>query len=270
MDHLVKHHLAKGENYFVGSSGGNAGYSLAYIGRMRGAKVKVFVPESTLPKMRALIESEGAEVIIAGPTWQEANAQALLEVEKSGAIYVSPFDNPLLWEGHATMIAECAQDIPAPDVVVAAVGGGGLLCGIMEGMEAAGWNNTRFVAAETNGAASLSSALLAGKLITLDTIDTLATSLGAKRIAEEAFNWTQKRNVQSYTCSDREAMIGVREFARHFNVLVEPACGAAISTAINHSDTFKDDQNILIIACGGAAIDLETYQKYSKMLNLTH
>ena len=228
MDHLVKHHVALGNRLFVGSSGGNAGYSLAYAGRMRGAKVKVFVPESTLPKMIALIRAEGAELIVAGPTWQEADAAAQAEVANSGAIYVSPFDNPLLWEGHASMMEECAQEIDAPDLVVAAVGGGGLLCGILEGMENVGWEKTEFLGAETTGAASFAAAILAGKLVGIPQIDTIATSLGAKTIAEAAFLWTKSHVVESYICSDRQALEAVADFAEKFNVLVEPACGAAL------------------------------------------
>ncbi len=268
MDYLVKHHMALGDNQFIGSSGGNAGFSLAYVGRKRGATVKVFVPESTLPRMVTMIEAEGAEVIIAGPTWQEANERALVEVEKTGAIYVSPFDNPLLWKGHASLIEECAKDIPEPDLVVAAVGGGGLFCGIMEGMEASNWNKAKFLAAETHGAASLSKALLAGKLIELETIDTIATSLGAKRVAEEAFRWAQAKKISSYTCSDREALIAIKEFVSLFNILVEPACGAAISSVVKQNEAIKDAQSILVIACGGAAIDLGSYYEYARLHNI--
>ena len=104
MAHLVKHHIANGQSRFVASSGGNAGYSLAYACRRLGGSVHVVVPTTTNPRMQALIAGEGATIEVHGASWLEAHGLAQAIAERDGAVYVPPFDDPLLWGGHSTMI----------------------------------------------------------------------------------------------------------------------------------------------------------------------
>lgn len=268
MAHLVQHHVAAGHTRFVASSGGNAGLSLAYACRHLGATVHVVVPASTNPRMRALIADEGATVDVYGATWQEAHGFAGALAEREGAVYVSPFDDPLLWTGHATMIDECAGEMAEPDWVVAAVGGGGLLCGIMEGMERNGWSQTKFLAAETHGAASYAEAMAHGELVTIDAIDSIATSLGARRVAQEAFTWSQRRQVTSHLCSDGQAVAAAKALADAFQVIVEPACGAALSAVFEDSPALASAGTILVIVCGGAGVDGAAFAKYLAQFGL--
>jgi L-serine/L-threonine ammonia-lyase len=268
MAHLVEASVARGQNRFIASSGGNAGYSLAYAARRAGGQVHVVVPVTTHARMQALIAGEGATVEVHGASWQEAHELALVLAEQQGALYVPPFDDPLLWGGHASMIDECAAAMAEPDWVVAAVGGGGLLCGIMEGMERNGWQKAAFLAAETHGAASFAGAMAAGKLVTLDKIETIATSLGARRVAQEAFAWTQKRPVSSNLCSDAESVAGMKALADAFQVIVEPACGAALHTVFGGAPALADAKRVLVIVCGGAGVDGAGFASYLSQFGL--
>jgi L-serine/L-threonine ammonia-lyase len=262
MSYLVNHHFARGNKRFVASSGGNAGYSLAYACRQVGARTHVVVPSTTPLRMRTMIAGEGATVEVHGNAWPEAHIHAMEVAESQNAIYVSPFDDPLLWKGHSTMIDECAEVIAEPDMVIAAVGGGGLLCGLMEGMERNGWKNSTFLGAETSGAASLAKVIKEGEWGAIASIDTIATSLGARQVAEKAFQWTQDRSVASYVCSDKQAVAATKGFLDHFNVLVEPACGAALSAVYLPAPEIQSAKSILVIACGGAGIYSDTFLKY--------
>lgn len=268
MDHLVRHHLAKGKSQFVASSGGNAGYSLAHVCRQLGAEALVFVPSTTSKKMQDLIAAEGAKIVVAGEYWPEAHAAALKWMEGKDAVYVSPFDDPLLWEGHSTMISELPRDFEAPDLVVAAVGGGGMLCGIMQGMEAKGWDKTAFLGTETFGAASFAACIESGNWTAIDKIDTIATTLGAKQVAKEAYEWTLKRECHSFLCSDKEALEGVRKLAEMFNVMVEPACGTAAQALFSQHPAIQKAQNILVVVCGGAAIDFDAFAQLAVQVGL--
>lgn len=255
MAHLVDQCAQMGHRHFVASSGGNAGYSLAYAARRAGASVHVVTPTPTPRRIQELILGEGATLTLHGQTWDEAHEYALNYAQDTEARYVSPFDDPLLWEGHATIIDECAAEIPEPDVVVAAVGGGGLLCGIMEGMERNRWTRAVFLSAETEGAASYATAVKAGKVVTLDRMETVATSLGAKQVAEEAFRWSQRRPVYTHLCTDAQAIQAVTKMADQFQVIVEPACGAALSTVFVPNTAISQARSILVIVCGGVLLD---------------
>jgi L-serine/L-threonine ammonia-lyase len=206
----------------------------------------------------------GAEVQIHGAVWDESHSYALSLLEKSDDLtYMSPFDDPLLWKGHSTMIDECADQMEEPDFVVVAVGGGGLLCGVAQGMERNGWHDAIIVAAETTGAASYKASLEAGELTRIASINTIATTLGARQVASEAFEWSKKRNVLSHVVSDTEAVKAAAEFAISHNAITEPSCGAALSFAEK-----EREKRILIIVCGGVAYNFWSFARLCKQFEI--
>ncbi|MEO1368546.1 MAG: pyridoxal-phosphate dependent enzyme, partial [Acidobacteriota bacterium] len=156
-----RQYVERGARAFLASSGGNAGLAVAHAGRRLGVPVTVVVPESTSPRARTLIAAEGADVQVAGHDWAAAHARAL-ELARGDAAYIHPFDDALLWRGHATVIDEVAASGVNPDAVVLSVGGGGLLCGAVEGLRRNGWGDVPILAVETVGADSLATALAAG------------------------------------------------------------------------------------------------------------
>ena len=120
----------RGARRFICSSGGNAGIAAAYAGRQLAVPVIVVVPETTTARAITLIRREGAEVIVQGASWQEANDYALEMVTERDA-YLHPFDDPLVWQGHASIVDEVVQSPLKPDAIVLSVGGGGLLSGVV-------------------------------------------------------------------------------------------------------------------------------------------
>jgi len=120
-----QHYLSQGAKRFISSSGGNAGIAVAYSGRKLGVPVTVVVPGTTTERAIAAIRQEKAEVIIKGETWQEAHHYSL-SLAETESVYIHPFDDPLLWTGHATIIDEVRKLNLQPDAVVLSVGGGGL------------------------------------------------------------------------------------------------------------------------------------------------
>lgn len=260
--HLCEQAAAEGTEHFVSSSGGNAGYAVAYAGRELGVRTTVVVPGTTLPAVRHRIEQCGAQVEVAGQVWDEAHARALAISDVPGARYIPPFDDPLIWQGHATMIAECAESMSEPDGVVVAVGGGGLLCGVMQGLRSAGWANARVLAVETHGAASLAAAVAADELVAIDQITSIASSLGARQVAAQALEEARTGNLELVQVSDADSVAGCRWLADEYRVLVEPACGAAVSGALAHAQVGR----WLVIICGGIGVSLEGLRRWQAQL----
>lgn len=164
MGFACQRYLAQGRKRFVCSSGGNAGLAVAYSGRQLGVPVTVVVPESTSERAKQLIRDESAEIIVWGQSWQEAHQHALTLVD-SEAAYLHPFDDPLIWEGHASLIDEVLAAGLKPDAVVLSVGGGGLLCGVAKGLQKAGLSKVTIVTAETASAESFYKSVQAGELV---------------------------------------------------------------------------------------------------------
>jgi len=217
--------------------------------------VTVFVPETTSAKMRARIGLEGATVRVVGRVWDEAHAvaEAWVAAEGGRTRLVHPFDDPAIWRGHATLIAELADQGPRPDRVVVGVGGGGLLCGVLEGMASVGWSDVEVVAVETEGAASYAAALAAGRPVRLAAIRSVAGSLGALSVCAASVAWAARHPVRSVVVSDAEAVEATVRFADAVRVLVEPACGAALAATLNDPARPADT---VVVVCGGAVVDL--------------
>jgi L-serine/L-threonine ammonia-lyase len=258
-------YLRRGARRFISSSGGNAGIAVAYAGRRLSVPVVVVVPETTSEKARTLILQESAEVIVHGASWQEANAFALSLVEKSDA-FLHPFDDPLIWRGHASLIDEVAASGVKPDAVVLSVGGGGLLCGVVEGLYRNGWTDVPVIAVETKGAASFAYAVRAGYRIVLPAISSIATSLGARQICQQAFNWSKAHPIRSVVVSDRAAVAACLRFIADHGMVVEPACGASLAIVYDGSPELDRFRSVLVIVCGGSTATVENLKQWEREL----
>lgn len=250
---------------FISSSGGNAGLAVAYCGRMLGIPVTVFVPETTTARARELIVQEGAELIVHGASWQEAHALALSRCDAASA-FVHPFDDPALWAGHASLIDEVVAAGPAFDAVVLSVGGGGLLSGVVEGLQRHGLGRIPVIAVETEGAASLAGSIAAGRRIELPAITSIATSLGARQVCAQAFELTRQHELRSLVVSDLAAIEACERFLADHRVLVEPACGAALAALYQNSALLADVQRPLVVVCGGATATLQQLELWRRQL----
>lgn len=255
----------RGASRFISSSGGNAGIAVAYAGRQLGIPVIVVVPETTSQRARALIAQEGAEVIVHGAAWQEANALAQSMLTPQDA-FLHPFDDPLLWQGHASLIDEVVTSGLKPDAVVLAVGGGGLLAGVCEGLARNGWEDIPVFAVETQGAASLALAMAAKAPAALDAVSSVATSLGARQVCQQAFELSQQRAVVSQVVSDAQALDACERFLLDHRILVEPACGAALALAYAPTEALKRYRSVLVVVCGGVTATVDQIRAWRAML----
>ncbi|WP_338556778.1 pyridoxal-phosphate dependent enzyme [Erwinia sp. E_sp_B04_7] len=260
--HICSFYASKGAGGFISSSGGNAGIAVAHSGRKLGLPVTVVVPETTSVRARQLIEQEGAELIVHGKVWSDANEYALsLATDK--IVYIHPFDNPLLWEGISTIIDEVISEELIPDAVILSVGGGSLVSGIIQGLEKHQLSHIPVYAVETHGTASFNASITAGKLVRLDKVSGIATTLAASQVCKNAFEVASRLNVNSMVVSDLEAINACRAFLDDHRILTEPACGVSLSLLYDRKVRFKPEDNVLVIVCGGASVTLETLMDFS-------
>uniref|UniRef100_A0A3Q0T3P2 L-serine ammonia-lyase n=1 Tax=Amphilophus citrinellus TaxID=61819 RepID=A0A3Q0T3P2_AMPCI len=271
--------LARQSKGVICSSGGNAGMAAAYAARKMGVPATIIVPSSTPQLVVQRLQDQGVAVKIVGKVWDDANAEALKLAGTEGLTYVPPFDHPLLWEGHASMVVEvaaCLGPSVKPGAVVVSVGGGGLLCGVIQGLMDVGWMDVPIVAMETVGADCFNAAIKAGKLVTLDDITSEAKCLGAKTACKQAFEYSQSSELTiiSEVVTDQQALHAVQTFLDEERVLVEMACGAALAAV--YSGVVVRLQNegrlpallgpLLVIVCGGSSINLEHLNNLKRKL----
>ncbi len=248
----------------VCASGGNAGYAVAYAGQQLHLEVTIIVPQTTPARSKELIQSTGAQLLIHGAAWDEAYAHGVTLARQTGAVNIHPFDDPRVWRGHASLVREIAEAGIKPGAMVLSVGGGGLLCGVAEGLHSLGWTDVPIVAVETEGASSFAQSVQANRLITLERITSIATTLGARTVAQQALDWTRRHPIVPCVISDRAAVDACLRFADDHRVLVEPACGAALAAGYVRAPALIDRDPVVIIVCGGVGVTRELLQKWDE------
>ncbi|RMZ80714.1 hypothetical protein DV738_g2572, partial [Chaetothyriales sp. CBS 135597] len=282
--------------HFYSSSGGNAGMAAVTAARSTGYPCTVVVPRTTEDAMVSKLKEAGAsEVIVHGDSWFYADKHLreviIPEANARGeeGVYVPPFDDERIWDGAATMVEEIQEQIATmardagspvpvpPKGIVCSVGGGGLFCGIVRGLDRVGWgeNQVRVAALETEGADSLAVSLEKGELTTLPAITSVATSLGAVRVAEQAFTYaSNSKRCTSVVLSDAAACTACLRFADDERILVEPSCGVSLALAYdaqklrNVFPGLKPDDTVVIVVCGGSGVSLGKLEGWKREYGL--
>uniref|UniRef100_A0A452GQ46 L-serine deaminase n=1 Tax=Gopherus agassizii TaxID=38772 RepID=A0A452GQ46_9SAUR len=247
------------------SGGGNAGFATVYAAKKLGIPATIIVPTSTPLATVQKMEEQGTEVQVFGKVWDDAYAKALALAETKGWVSIHPFDHPLIWQGHASMVRELKDSLGhKPGAIVLAVGGGGLLAGVVAGLQDVGWRDVPIIAVETKGADSFNAAIKAGRLVTLPEITSVAKCLGAKTVSARALECASECQVISQLVEDVEAVQAVELFLDDERMLVQPACGAPLALLYTgrvqqlqregHLNPGLD--SIVVIVCGGSSIQL--------------
>ncbi|MGY4816904.1 pyridoxal-phosphate dependent enzyme [Pseudomonas chlororaphis subsp. piscium] len=244
----------QGKRCLVCPSGGNAGLATAVAAASLGLQACIVVPQTTPQTTRERIARTGAQVLVHGQVWDEANERALELCTDADCEYAPAFDHPVLWQGHSSMVDEILEDCPQVDAIVVSVGGGGLLAGILTGLLRHHRHDCLIVACETEGSASFAAGLAAGYPVKLAKIETVASSLGAARVAAWPLQQIQRFSYQSLVLADAEAILGVVRYADDMRQLVEPACGVSLAVAYLDHPAIAQARDVVIVVCGGVSI----------------
>ncbi|HEX7003885.1 MAG TPA: threonine/serine dehydratase [Trueperaceae bacterium] len=245
---------AKGRGV-IASSAGNHGLGLAYAASTLGLPATVVLPASAPTRRAKLIERLGATVIAHGEDWNGANARALQLAEAEGLTYVSPFDDPAIMAGQGTIALELLEQAPDVEIVVCAVGGGGLISGVASAF-AALRPDVRVIGVETEGADCMARSLAAGTIVELERFSSIATSLGTKRTQERPFGIVREAVERVEVVSDVRALEELLVLLDEEKLLVEPAASCTLAALVDGKVPDVAGAVIAPVMCG-ANVTLE-------------
>jgi threonine dehydratase len=213
-------------------SSGNHGQALAYAARYLGVRSVVVMPETAPPIKIAGVKRWGGEVVLAGRTSDDRQARAQAIAAEQGLAIISPFDDPDIVAGQATVALEIVEDLPDVATVVVPVGGGGLIAGVAAGLRAAG-SHAAIWGVEPTGAPKLKRSLEAGRPTRLDRTASIADglitlSVGAVPFAELA----EPGRVAGVALVDDDSLREAMHFLWHECHLAVEASGAATVAAV--------------------------------------
>jgi threonine dehydratase len=232
----------------VTASGGNHGLGVAYAGHQAGAPVTIYLPSNTPPAKAEKLERWGARVVWEGSVWDEANAAALTAAQASGASYVHAFADPAVVAGQGTIGLEILEEDPDVEILLVAIGGGGLISGISTAVKALR-PDIRVIGVEPVGAPTLHDSVCAGRVIELERITTAANTLAPRSSADLNLEII-RRLVDEIVLVDDEEM---REAARWlwFEMgLAAELSGAAALAALLTGRVAADSRRVCALICG--------------------
>ncbi|HEY7198561.1 MAG TPA: threonine/serine dehydratase, partial [Candidatus Dormibacteraeota bacterium] len=150
----------------VCSSAGNHAQGVALAAALNGVRAVVVMAENATPAKVAATRAYGAEVVLHGAIWDDADARARELAAEEGLTFVHPFDDLDLIAGQATLGLELVEDVPDVDVVVVPIGGGGLISGVALAVKSRR-PAARVVGVESSGAPGMRDSVRAGHAVTL-------------------------------------------------------------------------------------------------------
>jgi threonine dehydratase len=233
------------------ASGGNHGLGVAYAAKLAAVPVTVYVPEKANQARRNRLSRWGAEVIVHGRDWDDAYAAAAEDSRQTGRYLIHPFNDPCVMAGQGTVGLELLSDCGTSlDAVVVAIGGGGLISGIAAAVKESS-PNTSVVGVEPRGAASMTAALEAGRVVELKEVRSIADTLSPRRVGDLTLE-TARRYVDQIVLIDDAAMCRAMQLLwNEFNLLVEPSGAAALAVLLEDTSRITPGSRVGVVVSGG-------------------
>ncbi len=236
----------------ITASGGNHGLAIAYAGHAAGTRAVIYLPQASPPEKAEKLRAWGAEVVVEGEVWDDANRAALARAEAEGLTYIHPFAHPPVIAGQGTLGLEMLRQSPQIDVLVVAIGGGGLISGIATAAKALK-PQIRVIGVEPRGAPTLKESLAAGHLVTLERIETAANTLAPRR-SEEINLEIISRHVDDIVLVDDAAMrAAARWLWFEFGVAAELSGAAAIAALQCNLVEAAPEVSVAALVCGAGS-----------------
>ncbi len=215
----------------VAASAGNHAQGVALAASLLGVKSTIFMPATAAFPKVAATRSYGAEVVLGGVVFDDCLTDARAHAERTGARFVSPFDDPLVIAGQGTIGLEITEQAPQAGLVVVAVGGGGLISGTATALKALR-PGVRVIGVEAEGAASMTASLAAGRTVTLDRIDTMADGIAVKRVSDLTLAHVSALVDEIVTVSEEDLSRALLVLLERTKAVVEPAGAAPLAAAL--------------------------------------
>jgi threonine dehydratase len=233
----------------VCSSAGNHAQGVALAAQIHGIRAVVCMAANATPAKIAATRGYGAEVVLHGSIWDEANEKAKELVRTQGLTYVHPFDDEQLIAGQGTLGLELVQDWAEVDVVVVPIGGGGLISGVSMAVKSHN-PKARVIGVESSDGPAMKRSIDAGKLETID-CGTIIDGLRVRRVGETTFSVVQRFVDDIVTLPDREIFDAVIWVMERCKLVVEGAAAAPVGALLHGLVKAPKGARVAVVLSGG-------------------
>jgi threonine dehydratase len=233
----------------VCSSAGNHAQGVALAAKIHGIRAVVCMATNATPSKIAATRGYGAEVVLHGTIWDEANEKAKELVRDEGLTYVHPFDDEQLIAGQGTLGLEIVQDWPEVDAVIVPIGGGGLISGVSMAVKSHN-PKARVIGVESSDGPAMQASVKAGHLETIE-CNTVIDGLRVRRCGELNFSVVQRFVDEIVALPDSqifEAMLWIMERCK---LVVEGAAAAGVGALMQDLVKLPKGSKVAVVLSGG-------------------
>lgn len=234
----------------VCSSAGNHAQGVALAAKIHGITAVVCMAENATPSKIEATRAYGAEVVLHGTIWDDANEKAKELVRDRGLTYIHPFDDLQLIAGQGTVGLEIIRDWPDVDIIVAPIGGGGLISGVSMAAKAVN-PAVRVIGVESSGAPGMHDSVAAGRVVTLDRVDCIIDGLRVKRVGETTFEVVRRFVDEIVTLPDAQIFEAMLWIMGHAKLVVEGAAASPVGALLQGLVKAPTGSKVVCVLSGG-------------------
>jgi threonine dehydratase len=232
----------------VAASAGNHAQGVALAARLVGAAATVYMPETApLPKVAAT-RAYGATIEMLGQSLAEPLLAAAEHAERTGAVFIHPFDHPDVIAGQGTVGLEVLEQCPEVATVLVCAGGGGLVSGVAAAVKGRR-PDVRVVAVQAEGAAALPGSLAAGRPVALPSMSTMADGIAVPMPTDLTFAHVRRLVDEVRTVSEEDLSRALLFCLERAKLVVEPAGVAAVAAVLADPTAFAPP--VVAVVSGG-------------------
>ena len=217
---------------------------------------------SASPARVAACQSYGAEVVFADDVHQAFELAEEIR-DSEGRAYIHPFEGPNVTAGTATLGLEICEQLEAFDAIVVPIGGGGLCSGVAAAVKQ--WNaEIEVIGVEPVGADSMARSFDAGEPQKLDTVNTIADSLGAPFAMPYSYRICRQFVDQLVRIEDQQMRDAMGLLFQSMKMAVEPACSASTAALAGPLRAHLAGKKVVLLFCG-SNIDWDTFERHANL-----
>jgi len=232
------------------SSAGNHAQGVALAAKIHGIRAVVAMAENATPSKIAATRGYGAEVVLHGTIWDEANEKAKQLVAEQGLTYIHPFDDDQLIMGQGTVGLEIVQDWPDVDVIVVPIGGGGLISGVVQAAKAHN-PKVKVIGVESSGAPGMQRSVAEGHVVTLDRVDCIIDGLRVKRVGTRNFEIVREYVDEIVSLPDEQIFEAVLWVMHYAKLVPEGAAAAPVAALLQGLIKAPAGARVVCVLSGG-------------------
>jgi threonine dehydratase len=242
-------------NGVITASAGNHAQGLAFSADLLGVSATIYMPENTPPQKVFATRDYGAEVVLTGRNFDEAYGAARAAQLETGALFVHPFDDPLVMAGQGTIGLEILEQLPEVDTVLVPIGGGGLISGIATAIRET-HPRIRIIGVESVAAPSMHFSLKKGEIVESPVSVSLADGIAVKKVGQNTFPIVRELVDEVVLVEEEEIAQAIVALLERTKLLVEGAGAVTLAALLYGKVPAVSGRTVCLLS--GGNIDVKT------------